>query len=52
MNLSVFKWPNDNLVNIEACQWAAKEILSHPELVRLGYFGSCQQETIWIFQAV
>ena len=40
LNSSVLKWPDRLTVDRAARSWAAKEALKHPELLRLGYFGS------------
>lgn len=39
-NSSVLVWPDHNAVDAAVRQWAAESAASHPELVRLGYFGS------------
>ena len=40
LNSSVFKWPDRLAVYRAARSWAANEVVKHPELLRLGYFGS------------
>ena len=40
LNSSVLKWPDRLTVDRAARSWAASEALRHPELLRLGYFGS------------
>ena len=40
LNSSVFKWPNRAQVEIALRDWAAIAIEEHPEMLRLGYFGS------------
>jgi len=40
LNSSVLKWPDRLTVDRTARSWAAREALRHPELLRLGYFGS------------
>ena len=40
LNSSVLKWPDQSNVDRTARSWAAKEAGRHPELLRLGYFGS------------
>ena len=40
LNSSVLKWPDRWTVDRAARSWAANEIVKHPELLRLGYFGS------------
>ena len=40
LNSSVLKWPDRLTVGRAARSWAASEALRHPELLRLGYFGS------------
>jgi hypothetical protein len=39
-NSSVLVWPDPERVGREAREWARREAPRHPELVRLGYFGS------------
>ena len=40
LNSSVLKWPDRSTVDRAARCWAASEARRHPELLRLGYFGS------------
>jgi len=40
LNSSVLKWPDGLAVERAARSWAAREARRHPELLRLGYFGS------------
>ena len=40
LNSSVFTWPNQRQVDRALRDWVATENLKHPELRRLGYFGS------------
>ena len=40
LNSSVLKWPDRLTVDRAARTWAASEAWRHPELLRLGYFGS------------
>ncbi len=40
LNSSVPKWPDRLTVDRAARSWAAGEARGHPELLRLGYFGS------------
>ena len=40
LNSSILKWPDRLSVDRAARSWAANEIVKHPELLRLGYFGS------------
>ena len=40
LNSSVLKWPDRSTVDRAARSWAANEVVKHPELLRLGYFGS------------
>ena len=40
LNSSVLTWPNQSQVDSAVRDWAAAEKLKHPELHRLGYFGS------------
>ncbi len=37
---SVLKWPDRAQVDAAVREWAAQVALSHPEVVRIGYFGS------------
>jgi predicted nucleotidyltransferase len=37
---SVFSWPGKDLVDREVRKWAQKESTKHPELRRIGYYGS------------
>ncbi len=37
---SVLRWPNRRAVDGAVRDWAAQEARRHPELLRLGYFGS------------
>jgi uncharacterized protein len=37
---SVLKWPDRTTVDAAARRWAEQQSAQHPELVRLGYFGS------------
>jgi predicted nucleotidyltransferase len=40
LNSSVLKWPDLKAVRDAVDLWAKEEALKHPNLVRLGYFGS------------
>ena len=40
LNSSVFKWPDHATVDKAVRSWAQAEAKRHPELQRLGYFGS------------
>jgi predicted nucleotidyltransferase len=40
LNSSVLKWPDRLAVDRAARSWASDEARRHPELLRLGYFGS------------
>jgi len=40
LNLSVFKWPSRTQVENAVRAWAAIALKEHPEMLRLGYFGS------------
>ena len=40
LNSSVLKWPDRLAVDRAAKSWADSEARKHPELLRLGYFGS------------
>jgi uncharacterized protein len=37
---SVLRWPDRRTVEEAAAAWAARERLRHPNLIRLGWFGS------------
>ena len=37
---SVFKWPDAQMVSSALRRWAAEVIQQHPEILRIGYFGS------------
>ncbi len=37
---SVFKWPDAGTVEAAVRRWAAKVAREHPEVVKIGYFGS------------
>jgi predicted nucleotidyltransferase len=40
LHSSVFKWPDRRTVEAAAVAWAGRERPRHPELIRLGWFGS------------
>jgi predicted nucleotidyltransferase len=40
LNSSVLTWPNQSQVDREVREWIALEAHNHPELRRMGYFGS------------
>lgn len=40
LNSSVFKWPDRAQVDRALRSWVSEAVKQHPELVRLGYFGS------------
>lgn len=40
LNTSVLKWPDRDQVNAAVRAWVATQVKRHPELRRLGYFGS------------
>lgn len=40
LNSSVFRWPNLNEVDAAIRVWAHRQAKRHPEIRRLGYFGS------------
>lgn len=40
LNSSVLRWPNRATVDAAARRWAQTQWVLHPELKRLGYFGS------------
>lgn len=40
LNSSVIKWPDLKAVSEAVVRWAKEEVPKHPELIRLGYFGS------------
>jgi len=44
LNSSVLKWPDRKTVDASVRQWVKQVALSHPELIRLGYFGSYATE--------
>jgi predicted nucleotidyltransferase len=41
LSSSVIKWPDLVVVREAIDLWAREEVANHPELLRLGYFGSC-----------
>jgi uncharacterized protein len=41
LSSSVIKWPDLATVREAVDLWAREEVPKHPELLRLGYFGSC-----------
>ena len=40
LHSSVLKWPSHDAVDKAVREWAIEEAQKHPELVKLGYFGS------------
>lgn len=40
LSSSVIRWPDLETVKDAIARWAREEVLKHPELIRLGYFGS------------
>jgi uncharacterized protein len=40
LSSSVIKWPDLETVREAVSQWAKEEMPKHPDLIRLGYFGS------------
>jgi len=40
LNSSVLKWPDKRDVDCAVRQWAPQAIQRHPEVMRIGYFGS------------
>ena len=40
LSSSVLKWPDLDEVREAVALWARKEVPNHPDLLRLGYFGS------------
>ncbi len=48
LNSRVFKWPKREEVIDALRAWAARQFDSHPELLRVGYFGSLAHGT-WGF---
>jgi predicted nucleotidyltransferase len=40
LNSSVLKWPDRSTVDRAVRTWAQETVSQHPELVKLGYFGS------------
>jgi predicted nucleotidyltransferase len=41
LNSSVTKWPDLESVREAVGRWTKEEVPKHPDLIRLGYFGSC-----------
>jgi predicted nucleotidyltransferase len=41
LSSSVIKWPDLVVVREAIDLWAREEVPNHPQLLRLGYFGSC-----------
>jgi hypothetical protein len=39
-NSAVLKWPDRERVDCAVRAWSERQAVNHPELVRLGYFGS------------
>ncbi|RME51255.1 MAG: nucleotidyltransferase domain-containing protein [Caldilineae bacterium] len=44
LNSSVFKWPGQAEVIEAVRRWVIEAAAQHPELMRLGYFGSCARD--------
>lgn len=40
LHTSVLRWPDRETVDRAVRRWAAEQAAAHPELIRLGYFGS------------
>lgn len=40
LNSSVFKWTDLRTVEAAVRAWAKEAVSAHPEIMRLGYFGS------------
>lgn len=40
LNSSVFKWPDAKTVDAAVRRWTARVVREHPEVLRIGYFGS------------
>lgn len=40
LHSSVMRWPDRDAVDAAVRAWAARQSATHPELVRIGYFGS------------
>lgn len=40
LNSCVFRWPDAGQINKAVCAWASRIAQAHPELIKLGYFGS------------
>jgi predicted nucleotidyltransferase len=40
LNSSVFKWPDLRTVEAAVRAWAEEAVSGHPEIIKLGYFGS------------
>lgn len=41
LHSSVFRWPDRNEVEKALRDWAQRLKVEHPEILRIGYFGSC-----------
>jgi hypothetical protein len=44
---SVLKWPDRETVDAAARKWALEQAARHPQLERLGYFGSYARGSSW-----
>jgi predicted nucleotidyltransferase len=44
LSLSIIKWPDLSAVKDSIDRWAREEVPKHPDLLRLGYFGSYARE--------
>jgi len=44
LNSSVFKWPDRSTIDRAVRNWAREAVIRHPELIKLGYFGSYARE--------
>jgi hypothetical protein len=45
LNSSVLKWPRRDEVKDALRQWFEKQMVTHPEIIKLGYFGSLAKGT-------
>ena len=44
LNSPVLRWPRRDEVKKALLQWLKKEMASHPQIVRMGYFGSFSKD--------
>jgi len=45
LNSPVIKWPRRNQVKTSLDQWLKENVAIHPEIIKLGYFGSFAKDT-------